>query len=320
VNEVLAPVWSEHIDRLRLGIQPLDALGRPTALDGIGLHLEDVPRPWVRPDGRPKGVGDGIGLPGPRPSPSGRFSLLFDELRHEVAGRVTIRLVDAGRRYVPRRLSVSVPSYQAVVDGDAAHAVDPTAPLLSRVCRPVLFPGAGYGVAAGATVVRGIVRFADGEPARWVRVEATTANPITIVDDNGNAEQLRPMLGHAHGDDRGEFFLVVGPLSREVAATTSGTDFTLSLRIWARPRPASNAAIDSPAESRDDPLWDLPIVRVQGLDSDDAAITGGFEPDPTRPNLSVPQPDTVYTIAITRQITCHRGRPTRPAVTFTLPV
>jgi hypothetical protein len=67
-------------------------------------------------------------------------------------------------------------------------------------------------------------------------------------------------------------------------------------------------------------LWDLPIETAQTLANDDTAIAGGFESDPATPDLSVAQPDTEYTIAITRSVTCQRGRATRPALSFTLPV
>lgn len=126
VNEVLAPRWAESVQRLRLGVQPRDALARPGPLGGIGLHLESVPRPWVIP--RPARDRDDIGLPGVPASPTGRFALRL--ARDGGPDRLEIRLVDPGRRYVPRRLSVPVPGYAQVLAGDAAHDDDPAVPLV----------------------------------------------------------------------------------------------------------------------------------------------------------------------------------------------
>ena len=76
---------------------------------------------------------------------------------------------------------------------------------------------------AGWTVVRGRVRWPDDEPAQWVRVRATTAEPIVIHHDDGTITELRPTLGRAHGDDRGEFLLVVGPLPPDVPSAAIPT-------------------------------------------------------------------------------------------------
>ena len=157
MNEILAPVWVEHITRLRLGIEPADAFGRPGPIAGLGVFSENVPRPHPVPRSQGR-EDDAIGLPGVRQNPTGRFAVAFtarDAPAHGAQARLDVRVIDPRRRYVPRRLSVPVPSLADVVAVEKAHDNDPTVPLAPRGCRPLLFPGADYGAQAGATVVKG---------------------------------------------------------------------------------------------------------------------------------------------------------------------
>jgi hypothetical protein len=99
---------------------------------------------------------------------------------------IAIRMYDAARRFVPRRISYPLPV--------AIASQGPP----SRVRRPVLYPGAAYDVPQTATGIRGRVTWnqpaVNEVPARWVRVEAAI---------NGE------VVGRAHGDDRGEFLLLL---------------------------------------------------------------------------------------------------------------
>jgi hypothetical protein len=313
VNEVLPPVWTERVTRLRLGIEAIDALGRPGPLGGIGLHLEDGPTPAAVPGGVPAPVpfgdlDDGVGLPGVAASPSGRFALGFGQpLVDAPPNRLVVRIVDRHRRFVPRRLSVPAPTLAAVTTADAAHDADPTVPLAGRVCRPALFPGAAYGEAAGATIVRGRVTWGAGGPrAAWVRVVARTATPIDVVDDEGDVvATIQPVLGRAHGDERGEFLLVIGSLPKELALANE-PDVDLEIAISARPEPAANAPVTSPTGSRADPLWHLPIETVGSLDPTDLVAAGVTTPAGFTASTAVP-------------LTVRRGRVTRPSVAFALP-
>jgi len=313
MNEVLAPAWTERVVRLRLGVEAVDALGRPGPLGGIGLHLEDGPRPAKVPSGvaAPVPFGDlddGIGLPGVAASPSGRFALAFGQpIVDAPPNRVVVRIVDRHRRFVPRRLSIPAPSLQAVTTAEASHDADPTVPLAPRVCRPALFPGAAYGEAAGATIVRGRVTWGVGGPrAAWARVVARTAAPIDVHDEEGDVvATVQPVLGRAHGDERGEFVLVIGPLPKELALAAE-TTVDLELAITARPEPAANAPVASPTGSRADPLWHLPIETVGSLDPADLVTAGVTTP-------------SGFTASTTVALTCDRGRITRPSPVFALP-
>jgi hypothetical protein len=242
-----------------------------------------VPRSTGRPD-------DAIGLPGVRPNPSGRFALAFtarDAADPGAEVRLDVRMVDPGRRYVPRRLSVPVPSLTDVLAADRAHDLDPAAPLAPRGCRPLMFPGADYGTHAGATIVKGRVTWgAGGPPAQWARVEATTHGAV----------QDGPW--RAHGDDRGEFLLVVGPLPI-VQAQQGSLTVDLDIVVRARPVPPPDTPVDSPAQSRRDPLWHLPLEPLAALDPADPVGTGQVLP-------------AGYTSVASRLVTCRRGRLTRP--------
>lgn len=304
-NAVLSAGWVETVRRLRVGIEPVDLLRDRGPLDELALHLESVPLPTLPPgpDVSP-GDADGAGLPRVRPNHAGRFALAFGRpLIDEPQARIVVRLVDPSRRWVPRRLSIPVPTLDAVVDAEEAHDQDPASPLAPRACQPALFPGAAYGEAAGATIVRGRVRWADLSPARWVRVVATTRDPVAIVDGDGNVvDSERPIIGRAHGDDRGEFLLVVGPLPKELATVRSQT-VDLSIEVRARPEPAAGVPVTSPTGSRSDPLWHLPVEMVGALTPGDAVAAGTVLP-------------AGYTSTVTRDITCRRGRVTRPSVPF----
>jgi hypothetical protein len=132
---------------------------------------------------------------------------------------------------VPRRLEIPLLA-PATVDQE---------PPGKRIHRPALFPGADYPVHDTATAIRGqVVR--NGKPMPWARVEAKRGNVF---------------VGRAHGDDRGEFLLLLD--SR--AATPGGTSLTVTVRVSVFGRdpelPAPSALVVST-----DPHWSLPVERL----------------------------------------------------------
>ena len=140
----------------------------------------------------------------------------------------------AARCLVPRRLRLFADPVPA----------DPPDPLWRRIFRVGLFPGAGAAPGAGATVLRGRVTRpdSDGVPrlVRWARVVARDEH-----DD----------LGWAHGDDRGEFALVLG--GSPDAATMPADPLAVELTVTAPP-----AVTVDPADvllTSLDPIWDLPV-------------------------------------------------------------
>jgi hypothetical protein len=276
-NEFVDREYVERVVRLRVGVEPVDpvAAGGPAgALAGLRVHLERVPLPHRLPP-RPD---DAAGLPPLRRSRTGRFAVAFGSRRTDTPARLGLRIVDPSRAYVPRRLSLPAPDLPAVLLAEQLGSS------LARGCRAAVFPGPAYPVPPGATTVRGTVRWADGSPAPWARVEATA----------GTA-QVTPW--RAHGDARGEFLLVIGPLGPvEARRPTDSVDVTVTVR--ARPLPPPATPVDSPAGSRADPLWHLPVEQV-----------GGLGPDPVAAGAVVPPG---YTAAAPRTLTCRRGATTVP--------
>lgn len=291
MNDVLAAPWSERLVRLQLGVDLVDALGSPGPPLGPTVHNEDVPRPHPVPRGRAglEGTDGAVGLPMLHRGPSGRFALPFGPRTRTApvppAPPALLRIVDPMRRYVPRRLSVPVPALVDVVAAERAHDLDPTQPLMPRACRPALFPGSAFGAPTGSTVLRGrVTRKTDGSPVPWVRVEATVADPPP--------GQPAPTWW-AHGDDRGEFLLVVGTLP-DVLAKAATRTVDLDLTVHVRPSPAAGTPVNSPTGNTADPLWQLPVEPLASLDPADPAARG----------IAVP---AGYTVSITQTVTCRRG-------------
>jgi hypothetical protein len=117
-------------------------------------------------------------------------------LRHgaTLPSEVTVRFVDPARRFVPRRLRVPLWTEAEVAAADASPPSGPYIPVRSRLLRPWLLPGPAYPLFGGTTAIRGRVTRA-GRPVRWPRITARAPGDTVV--------------GWAHGDERGEFLLVV---------------------------------------------------------------------------------------------------------------
>jgi hypothetical protein len=152
--------------------------------------------------------------------------------QHPLPRRVVVRLDDPSRRFVPRRLRIALWPVGRL-DRSLAQTYITTS---HRLLRAWLWPGAAAALPAGSTLVRGRVVRPEGV-ARWVRV--------TARDQNGR------IVGRAHGDDRGEFVLVV----TDQTANPLPPVLALTLRVHARRRPATVDAFD--------PCADLVVERLQ---------------------------------------------------------
>jgi hypothetical protein len=289
VNQYLPASYAETVWRLAAGIDPVCALGGAAPLPDVQLALERVPKPHPVPAGAGT-IGHydvGIGLPIVRRTSLGRFAITYSV--PGLTSPLAVRLYDPRRRYVPRRFRLPVPDQAAVVSTEEAAESAPWPPIPSRVFRPVLYPGANRGAQAGATIVRGRVLRSDGSVARWARISAADA-------DHGYP------LGWAHGDDRGEFYLVLA--SSDAGLFTPGSALArVTLTISARPVPAT---IDSPAESEADPLWDLEAEALPSPGSADPVSDG-----------RTPPPD--YSTAITVTLSFVKGTVSHPHQPFVLP-
>ncbi|MFF0014120.1 hypothetical protein [Streptomyces sp. NPDC005374] len=269
------------LHRLALGVETVDAVtGRAvgTAVR-VGREVPDQPRRRRRGQGLDPLLRR-IDLP-LEASGIGRY-----RLRHELRRRpvvllrdgvppapapapVVVRIDDPRRRFVPRRLAVPL---WTLAEVEAAEAAGGHIPVRSRLLRPRLLPGSAYVLPRGVTGLRGRVRDAAG-PLPWARVEAR-------IEDQPPHDVI---VGRAHGDERGEFLLVV---------TTLG-DVDLALRKEVRlrivvfgPAPVP-VPIPAPVSGDEDRLAGLPIEPVprtgdvpppQVVDLDTALMRGETPP------------------------------------------
>jgi hypothetical protein len=205
----------------------------------------------------------------------------------DVSSPVTLRILSPDRHFVPRRLQIPI--------GSEADAIAGLLPAAKRTWRPQLFPGAAYDISASATGVRGRVVWKDnGAPVRFARVVASYGPQ---------------QIGLAHGDDRGEFLLVLG------VDTVDGDDYVLA------DPPVMPPSLDvmlmivapnvRPAADPDDELWGLPLEIAAGP---------GISPDPV--SLGEQLPDTYRNPGrvLVQAVTVPIGRITSvAAVPFEIP-
>lgn len=257
MNQIVAAEYVENIQRLALGIEPIDFvresdLWHPVRVDierGLPHRAKGVHAPYCRPQ-----------IPGLAPDRlcrhgSGRFSLLYYE---GISSQIDIRFYDHYRYYVPRRLRVPLQSIETVLDIEANEDRDY---LIGRVRRPVLFPGAAYDIGNTITGLRGRV-MRDGEPMRWSIVEARLPVSDTLV-------------GRARGDDRGEFLLLLAP----TAAPEGDLDASGLIEVEvAIAGPETVPTPDSPDVPAQDLYWDLPLEELP--------LPG--DPDPISPGIDLP--------------------------------
>ncbi len=262
MNEFLSSRYVEVIHRLALGIEPIDAQhGRRLSYSLQMKHEEEL-----------------LGLP--RPPIERHGSNLFS-LRYQpgVKTLITLRIFDLEtprydpkydrRRIVPRRLKIPILTRADVENQEKLDRQE----FRRRIRRPAFFPGAAYDSGATATALRGRVR-RGGEAMRWARVEAKLAGQD---------------VGRAHGDDRGEFFLIVN------ARAVTGSSLPNPLNIDISVSGPAIAVPHSPEKEKIDPLWDLPVETL-------AAPGSAVDKVATGENLP-----TDYTATVTETVTFTLG-------------
>jgi hypothetical protein len=239
----LASRFDERRLRLRLGVEPRDAVRQCRLTHPVDLRLER--ERFAQPFAPPPLTTDEVAW---LQSLQAGGLQLADELtrvarhpsaRHAIiAGpgtpaQVDLRLLDKDRRYVPRRLRIPL----------AAGPIDDI-PIGQRSRRPWLWPGAAYPVEARATGLRGRVAVDVGgvrQAVRWARIQARRSAALAPI-------------AWAHGDDRGEFLLILPP-----EALGSGAELgTLTLIVEARGRLGLPANPPPELVRAVDSTWDLP--------------------------------------------------------------
>jgi hypothetical protein len=264
-NAFLPSAYDELTQRLVLGLEPLDAARRSMIARPIDVRLDGMPEP---PPLRRRRTGwlayETAHVPprlrAERPLPIERHDSCRHVLRYRPtsADHVDVRLTDPERRFVPRRLRLPI----------VRKSDDPDRfPVGHRVRRPALFPGAAYDVGEAVTGLRGrALRSQNPDvPLRWARVRAWLpggANGLTV--------------GYAHGDERGEFLLLLGLLAA-VGAPPAGdltSPVAVRLTLFGEAVPPPPAP---PDVARRDPLWDLPLEIAPAAGTDDD-ISPGLTP------------------------------------------
>jgi hypothetical protein len=233
VSVLVPPPYAELSRvRLALGLEPRDALTGARIVRPLDAELEGAAGARVgRHDSGRFAIAYARGIPKP-PKPPAK-------------PRLDVRLLPRDRRYVPRRLRFEIASLKDVTDEEKKGTDIPTA---QRAWRPLLYPGAAADVGPAATGLRGFVTTGTPKRAvRWTRVQALV----------GSAP-----VGYAHGDDRGEFLLVVGPAAATVADLKANLEVTIVVY----------AAQPEVPRVKGDELGDLPLET----DADGTAIPSGY--------------------------------------------
>jgi hypothetical protein len=243
MNQVLPSRYVELIQRLALGIEPIDAQSARRLSYALQVVYDVAP----------------FGPPRP---PIERHASNLYALRYQSGLRVPIdlRFFDSPerfykgesdrRRIVPRRLRIPILTLADVETQEQADKKD----FKRRIRRPVLFPGAAYDFNATATGLRGSV-MRDGRPMRWARIIATLAGGI--------------VAGQAQGDDRGEFLLLVN--SKVTSGSSLPKPLDLSVSVFG---PVTAPAPVPASLPETDPLWDLPLETLANPGDDDPVAVG----------------------------------------------
>lgn len=275
------------VTRLALGIDVVDAVrGDPADVEAC---WENVPRQVypVTYAAWPPAYDVGLGLPrlaaGLRP---GHFRIAYrpkDRPPSVPVPPARLRLCDVRRRYVPRRLVVPFPTLADVLaEEQSGHRPE------SRGRTFRVFPGAAFRTEGSSTGIRGRVLDGNGVPLRWTRAVAT--HPVRGT-----------RLGYAHGDDRGEFLLLLTTPS-SILENSGGLVFQVDVTVLARPAGGPvPSPITQPPES--DPLGDLLPEDVPAPGSPDDVSNGATTPGG-------------FTRSVTNSVTVTLGRLVSPPDPF----
>ncbi|MDQ6829300.1 MAG: hypothetical protein M3081_10585, partial [Gemmatimonadota bacterium] len=266
MNVLLPSRFVERFDRLLLGIEPEDAVREQRIAHRVDVAIEPA-HPWVDPltDDQQRWlrarIDSGIPLSDlwPRASrhPSNRFVVTYEP--GWSSGRtphIDIRVMDTSERIVPRRLRVPLVSLGAAGSSDDLVVLD-ALPVGQRSRFPAFYPGATYDVSDRVSGLRGRVVVSNGAlppkrvPVRWARIEARLVTRGVPAGDP---------IAWAHGDQHGEFLLVLPP--EAIAAAMVELPKTLTLEITAHGRRGLPAVLPPLLVQRADPFWDIPLEQI----------------------------------------------------------
>jgi hypothetical protein len=261
---------AQVLHRLALAVDSVDAVTRSPLATQVRIGAEVVPRLRTYPDDPTWPCADLI------PHGLGRATRLHQP---PMPANITVRIDDPTRRYVPRRLTTALRSDADITASD--NQTGTYIPVGSREMRPWLSPGSAYQMPRSTTAVRGRVARGAGA-ARWPR--------ITAIGQGGQE------IGWAHGDDRGEFVLVI--VSTGAIHPPAPSTLAVTLIV---------TAPSNPSEVTDDPLADLvvetvPQPQVPPTDSDrDSPLLRGRATPPGYVTSTTPTNLTI-SVGVTTQL------------------
>lgn len=241
MNVAVPANYAERLDRLAVGFEPVDAVRGGRYPHPLRFEIEPAALDLDATAAYRRSWREGQARPVVDRHDSCRYALLYQPRLEP--GTVNLRIDDPTRRAVPRRFRLPIPSLAAAA----------AAPPGNRVRRPLVFPGAAFELSGRVTGLRARV-IRNGAPLRWARIEARLPGSNRLV-------------GRAHGDDRGEFLLVLEPSAAPLAELTD----PLSVRVIAH-GPA--VAPVPPAGVLDDHLWDLPLELLPAPGAPDPISSG----------------------------------------------
>lgn len=254
MNQFLPSGYVEIVNRLALGVEPMDAQRGARLSSPLQAAYDDL-------------------LNLPRPPIERHDSNLF-ALRYQrgVKTKLDVRFFDAAeqtynprrdrRRVVPRRLRIPFLTLAEVEVQEQVAQMN----FARRIRRPAFFPGAAYGLMPMATALRGrvVLGAANGPPLRWARVVAELAANVP------RPQNFDSIVGRAHGDDRGEFLLLIEPRALTIGELPKNLKLPIEVSVFSPDIAPVPATQDLPER---DPLWDLPLeeLAAPGTDPDDTA-------------------------------------------------
>jgi hypothetical protein len=242
MNQFLPSRYDENIQRLALGLEPIDAMRLRRVAQPLRVEVESPPRASAKPpvQRHPSCLHALLYYPALVDSVDIRIFEHFDPQETEWQYHLP-------RQFVPRRFRIPLHS-EATVD---------TFPYTHRVRRPYMFPGAAYDLDSCATGIRGLV-LRGGAPMRWARVTAVLGDQF---------------VGRAHGDDRGEFLLLID--SNAVPGGDLVSPVNLQVNVFG---PAVIPVPVTPDLPSRDPFWDLPQEMPPAPGLADLVSTGQTPP------------------------------------------
>jgi len=249
-NVLLPSRFVERVNRLLLGVEPTDALRMQRLAHTVQMYVEpaamldpltDEQQRWLRAR-----INSGIPL-----SDSWQRVPRHASARHVLTYRagkgtsINLRVLDRSERIVPRRLRVPLTSLGAPENVATLDAL----PVGQRSRAPMFYAGATYETSERVTGLRGraVINAGGVRPVRWPRVEVRPAD--------GGAP-----IAWAHGDEHGEFLLILPPQS--IAAPAVQLPRTLTLQVTVFGRRVQPVVVPPLLVQRADPWWDIPLETL----------------------------------------------------------